>query len=138
MTHKLNEALQVSDRITVLRGGKLIGTIERNQATPQKIARMMVDRYWIYVLKASSLPQNAPVILNVRGIRCATEYVRKKLIDPAQNGIAVLLVSSDLDEILELSHRILVMFRGEIVGDFPRDQVGLEQLGLLMAGHGRK
>lgn len=70
--------------------------------------------------------------------RCATEYVRKKLIDSAQNGIGVLLVSSDLDEILELSHRILVMFRGEIVGDFPRDQVGLEQLGLLMAGHGRK
>jgi len=56
----------------------------------------------------------------------------------AKVGIGVLLVSSDLDEILELSHRILVIYRGRIVGVFPREQVNLDQLGLLMAGHGRE
>jgi simple sugar transport system ATP-binding protein len=47
----------------------------------------------------------------------------------------VLLISSDLDEIIELSHRIVVMFRGKIVGEFKTGEVNLDQLGLMMAGH---
>lgn len=64
----------------------------------------------------------------------ATEYVRKKLVDAIARGTGVLLISSDLDEILELSHRIVVMFDGSIVGEFERKDVDIEQLGLMMVG----
>ena len=66
----------------------------------------------------------------------ATEYVRKKIVESAQAGTGVLLISSDLDELLELSHRILVMYQGKIVGEFSRDEVDLDRLGLLMIGYG--
>jgi len=68
----------------------------------------------------------------------ATEYVRKKIVDIAQAGTGVLLISNDLDEILELSHRILVMYQGEIVGEFLHNEVDLDRLGLLMIGYGKK
>lgn len=64
----------------------------------------------------------------------ATEYVRNELKSAAAEGAGVLLISNDLDEILELSNRIVVMSKGRIVGQFPREDVDMDQLGLLMAG----
>ncbi len=49
-------------------------------------------------------------------------------------GTATLLISEDLDEILALSDRILVIFHGEIMGDVPRAEATAEKLGLMMAG----
>jgi simple sugar transport system ATP-binding protein len=49
-------------------------------------------------------------------------------------GKAILLVSVELDEILGLADRILVMFDGMIVGEMPRDDATEQKLGLLMAG----
>jgi ABC-type uncharacterized transport system ATPase subunit len=65
----------------------------------------------------------------------ATDYVRGKLLECARTGIAVLLVSSDLDELLELCHRMIVMSRGRIVGELTEEQFDLRHIGLLMAGH---
>lgn len=65
----------------------------------------------------------------------ATDYVRGKLVDSARRGIAVLLFSSDLDELLELCHRMIIMFRGRIVGELTYEQFDLQHIGLLMAGH---
>ncbi len=64
----------------------------------------------------------------------ATEYVRRRLIDAATNGSAVLLISEDLDEILQLSDRIAVMYGGEIRGVLPRERADVETIGYLMAG----
>jgi len=49
----------------------------------------------------------------------------------------VLLVSEDLEEIMELSDRIAVMFRGEIMGIIPAAEATLEEIGLMMAGEKR-
>ena len=46
----------------------------------------------------------------------------------------MLLISSELEEILDLSHRIVVMHSGRIVGEMDRSAVNLEELGLLMGG----
>jgi len=306
VTHKLDEAIAISDRITVLRDGKHIGTIDRDSANPQTIARMMVERDWIATLEVGSVADNANVLLDVnnlsvesgpgemavedvsfqiksgeivglagvagngqvhlaealiglqrlkkgviklenseiadssvaarkrkglayipedkhhrgvvldmtvaenivleacqqqpfskRGIlnaakiseeanratetyniktpNClvpvknlsggnqqkvvlarallmdpsviiacepsrgldfnAMEYIRKTLIECAENGMGVFLISSDLDEILELSHRILVIFKGKIVGQFTRGNVDVDKLSLMMVGH---
>ncbi len=62
----------------------------------------------------------------------ATEYVRKFILDFRDQGGAVLLISSDLEEVLQLSDRILVIFDGRIVGSFTRDSVDVEKLASLM------
>lgn len=64
----------------------------------------------------------------------ATEYVRGKLLEQRDKGAAILLISEDLDEILELSDRIAVIYEGQIMGILPARQAGTEQLGLLMSG----
>jgi ABC-type uncharacterized transport system ATPase subunit len=64
----------------------------------------------------------------------ATEYVRSKLLEQRNQGVAVLLVSEDLDEILALSDRIAVIYEGRIVGVMSAQEVSLEQLGLMMSG----
>ncbi len=64
----------------------------------------------------------------------AMEYLWGRLRAAATEGAAVLLVSSDLDEILALADRIAVIYRGRIVGEMPGADVDLEELGLLMGG----
>jgi simple sugar transport system ATP-binding protein len=61
------------------------------------------------------------------------EYVHRQIIDERDRGVAVLLISSELDEILALADRVAVMFRGAIVGIVP-PSAGREQIGLMMAG----
>jgi simple sugar transport system ATP-binding protein len=62
------------------------------------------------------------------------EYIHKEIIAMRDRGVAVLLVSAELDEILSLSDRIAVMYRGQIVATVDRKDAGREQLGLWMAG----
>jgi len=64
----------------------------------------------------------------------ATEYVRSKLLAERDRGTAILLVSTELSEILSLSDRVLVMFGGEIVGNVIPGQVSVQEIGLMMAG----
>ena len=63
----------------------------------------------------------------------ATEYVHKKIIEARNNEKAVLLISTELDEILALSDRIAVIYEGEIMG-VVTPQIQLYELGLMMAG----
>ena len=64
----------------------------------------------------------------------AIEFIHQRLIDMRDKGAAILLVSVELDEVLSLSDRILVMFDGNIVGEKINKDVTDRELGLLMAG----
>jgi simple sugar transport system ATP-binding protein len=64
----------------------------------------------------------------------ATEYIHQRLLAQREAGIAILLISEDLDEIRSLSDRIAVMYEGQIIGVVQRGQASVEQIGLLMAG----
>jgi simple sugar transport system ATP-binding protein len=64
----------------------------------------------------------------------AEEYIRNLLLEQRRTGMAILLISTKLDEILSLSDRILVMQGGRIRGELPGQAATLEQIGLLMAG----
>ena len=64
----------------------------------------------------------------------AIEYIHKQLVAQRDENKAVLLVSLELDEVMNVSDRILVMYEGEIVGEFDPDKVTVEELGLYMAG----
>jgi general nucleoside transport system ATP-binding protein len=70
-----------------------------------------------------------------RGIDVGSiEYIHKRIIEARDSGVGVLIVSTELDEIMSLSDRILVMFRGRIVAEFAADNVSLGEIGLTMAG----
>jgi simple sugar transport system ATP-binding protein len=62
------------------------------------------------------------------------EYIHKCIVEKRDEGCAVLLVSPELDEVIELSDRIAVMYRGKIIAVVNADDVSKETLGLLMAG----
>ena len=64
----------------------------------------------------------------------ATEYVRQQLLEQRERGAGVLLVSEDLDELLLLADRLIVLYEGRIVGEVAAGEAEPEQLGLLMAG----
>lgn len=64
----------------------------------------------------------------------AIEFIHKKLIERRDRGDAVLLVSLELEEVVSLPDRILVMYEGEIVADLDPKNVSMEELGLYMAG----
>jgi simple sugar transport system ATP-binding protein len=63
----------------------------------------------------------------------AIEFVHRRLIEERDEGRAILLVSLELDEVLSLSDRVLVMFEGEIAGEFP-PTASEEELGIAMTG----
>lgn len=62
------------------------------------------------------------------------EYIHKKIVELRDMNKAVLLVSAELDEVISLADRILVIYEGQIVGEFSRDEVNEAEIGLYMAG----
>jgi simple sugar transport system ATP-binding protein len=64
----------------------------------------------------------------------ATEYVHEVLMEQREEGTAILLISEDLDEIMALSDRIIVIYEGEIMGEVLAQDATAEDLGLMMAG----
>ena len=91
---------------------------------------------------ARELDRDMPLIIAVQPTRGldvgAIEYIHRQLIEQRDAGKAVLLVSLELDEVMNLADRILVMFEGEIVGEFDPKNVTIEELGLYMAGGKRQ
>ena len=68
----------------------------------------------------------------------AIEYIHKQIVAQRDAGKGVLLVSLELDEVMALSDRILVMYEGEIVGQLDPKTTTVEELGLYMAGAKRE
>ncbi|MEN8242520.1 MAG: ABC transporter ATP-binding protein [Chloroflexota bacterium] len=64
----------------------------------------------------------------------AIEYVHQRLVELRDQGIGVMLISEDLDEIFNVADRIAVIYQGKIMGEFKTNQTSREQIGLLMAG----
>ena len=80
-------------------------------------------------------PKAIVVAQPTRGLDiAATEYVHGELLAQRQRGAAVLLVSEDLDELLTLADRLIVLYEGRIVGRLAAADADPERLGLLMAG----
>jgi len=238
ISHKLDEVMAVADRITVLRAGKTVSTIECATTTTRDLARLMVGRDVVFdrvvrtnhaepdnvVLQISNIDANddrgrqalTSIFLTVGkseivaiagvagngqrelaevigGMRNATrgtvavnnevipngrvrksmsagvshvpedrlhtglvadhsvedmvvssptrgldvgaiENVRRRLVEAADSGVGVLLISEDLEEIFALADRILVMYEGTIVGNIAAHDATRESIGLLMGG----
>ena len=84
-------------------------------------------------------PQLLVAVQPTRGLDVgAIEYIHKQLVAQRDAGRGVLLVSLELDEVMNVSDRILVIYEGEIVGEFDPKTVTVEELGLYMAGAKRE
>ncbi|MEZ4560013.1 MAG: ABC transporter ATP-binding protein [Caldilineaceae bacterium] len=92
------------------------------------------------VVLARALSHNPDVLLvaqPTRGVDIgAIEYIHRELVARRDAGMAILLISTELDEILNLSDRIIVLHAGEVMGEAPAGAaaVDVERLGLMMAG----
>lgn len=90
------------------------------------------------LILARELSRNPRVLVAAQPTRgldvSATEYVHRRLIEQRGKGCAILLISEDLDEILNLADRIAVIYEGKIMGVVEREGVEVETLGLMMAG----
>lgn len=87
---------------------------------------------------ARELARNPRVLIAAqptRGVDIgASEYIHHRLIDERSKGTAILLISEDLDEVLALSDRVVVMHGGQVMGEIQRGQFDVNQIGLMMAG----
>ncbi|WP_394522958.1 ABC transporter ATP-binding protein [Lacrimispora sp. JR3] len=89
----------------------------------------------IIAREISKAPDILLAVQPTRGLDVgAIEYIHTQLIKQRDAGAAILLVSLELDEVMNLSDRILVMFEGEIVADLDPKNITVQELGLYMAG----
>ncbi|MBR4082374.1 MAG: ABC transporter ATP-binding protein [Clostridia bacterium] len=114
----------------------------RSGQGPITIARSMSGGNQQKAIVAREIDRDKPLIIAVQPTRGldvgAIEYIHGQLVAQRDAGKAVLLVSLELDEVMNLSDRILVMYEGEIVGELDPKQTTVEELGLYMAGAKRQ
>jgi len=91
----------------------------------------------VFAREFQAAPQVLLAAQPTRGVDVgAIEFIHQRIVKARDDGAAVLLISSELDEILALSDRILVMYEGRIVAEFERGKVSERELGLKMGGMG--
>ena len=114
----------------------------RSGQGPVTKARAMSGGNQQKAIIAREIDKNPELLVAVQPTRGldvgAIEYIHKQLVAQRDAGKGLLLVSLELDEVMNVSDRILVMYEGEIVGEFDPKNVTVEELGLYMAGSKRK
>ena len=109
----------------------------RSGQGPVTIARSMSGGNQQKAIIAREVDRDLPLIVAVQPTRGldvgAIEYIHSQLVAERDKGKAVLLVSLELDEVMSLSDRILVMYEGEIVGELDPKATTVQELGLYMA-----
>jgi ABC-type uncharacterized transport system ATPase subunit len=90
------------------------------------------------IILAREIHRNPEILVAVQPTRGldigATEFVRKQIIEQRDKGCAVILISTELDEVLSLSDRIAVIHEGQIMGIVKPGEISIEEIGLMMAG----
>jgi simple sugar transport system ATP-binding protein len=114
----------------------------RSGQGPVTVARSMSGGNQQKAIVAREIDKDPELLVAVQPTRGldvgAIEYIHKQIVAQRDAGKAVLLVSLELDEVMSLSDRILVMYEGEIVGELNPRTTTVEEMGLYMAGAKRK
>ena len=114
----------------------------RSGQGPVTVARSMSGGNQQKAIIAREIDRDLPLIIAVQPTRGldvgAIEYIHHQLVAERDAGKAVLVVSLELDEVMNLSDRILVMYEGEIVGELDPKETTVQELGLYMAGAKRQ
>jgi simple sugar transport system ATP-binding protein len=125
----------------VARARKLLQEFDVRGGGPQTPARSLSGGNQQKVIIAREVERDPRILIAAQPTRGldvgAIEFVHRRLVAERDEGRGILLVSLELDEILSLSDRILVLYEGRIVGEFPPTATE-EELGLAMIGGGRE
>jgi general nucleoside transport system ATP-binding protein len=128
-------------RRMVARALRLLREFDVRGGTPQTRAAALSGGNQQKLVIAREVARDPRVLIAAQPTRGldvgAIEYVHRRLVEARDKGKAVLLVSLELDEILSLADRILVIYEGRIVGEYAPD-VTEEELGVAMTGGGRE
>ena len=110
----------------------------RSSLGPKTTVRSMSGGNQQKAIIARELDRDSSLLIAVQPTRGldvgAIEYIHKQIIKHRDENAAVLLISLELDEVMNLSDRILVMYNGEIVGEFDPQKTNVNELGLYMSG----
>ena len=122
---------------------RLIGQYDvRSGQGPVTVARSMSGGNQQKAIIAREIDKDPELLIAVQPTRGldvgAIEYIHRQIVAQRDAGKAVLLVSLELDEVMSLSDRILVIYEGEIVGELDPKTTTVEEMGLYMAGAKRK
>ena len=122
---------------------KLIHTFDiRSGQGAKTITRSMSGGNQQKAIVAREIDRNPDLLIAVQPTRGldvgAIEYIHKKLVEERDAGKGILLISLELDEVMNLSDRILVIYEGEIVADLDPKITTIQELGLYMAGAKRE
>ena len=114
----------------------------RSGQGPVTVARSMSGGNQQKAIIAREIDKDPELLIAVQPTRGldvgAIEYIHKQIVAQRDAGKAVLLVSLELDEVMSLSDRILVIYEGEIVGELDPKTTTAEEMDLYMAGAKRK
>lgn len=128
----------IDRRLLHRRATELMATYDITAAGPGAPMRSLSGGNQQRVVLARELSHRPAVLVAAQPTRGldvgAIEYISSRLRAAAADGIGVLLISTELDEILDLADRIVVMSGGMIIGTVDRTDASLERLGLLMGG----
>jgi general nucleoside transport system ATP-binding protein len=128
----------IQPKVTEENAVKLIEEYDVRTPSPYNPAGKLSGGNQQKVIVARELSRSVKLVVAnqpTRGLDVGSiEYIHKEIISMRDRGVAVLLISAELDEVMALSDRIAVMYRGEIVTTVDANSVTREQLGLWMAG----
>jgi ABC-type uncharacterized transport system ATPase subunit len=117
---------------------RLIKVFDIRAGAPEQAAAALSGGNQQKVVVARELSTEPRVLVAAqptRGVDVGSiEFIHRQIVSQRDSGLAVLLVSSELDEVLSLADRVAVMYRGRVVAVLKGDEIEREKIGLLMAG----
>ncbi len=128
----------IDQRAALAETKRLISRFDVRCEGPHAETRLLSGGNIQKLILARSLSTDPGLIIANQPIRGLEEgalaSVNSQTLRARENGAGILLISDDLDELFEISDRIAVIFRGAVQGPFAVDEIGIEQVGLMMSG----
>ena len=119
-------------------GKKLVEEYDVRPRKPEALARSFSGGNQQKIIIAREISQNPKLVVAVQPTRGldigASQFVHTKLLESKEKGAGVLVISADLDEVLAVSDRVLVINEGEIMGEFVPGTISYGEIGLMMGG----
>ncbi|MGN8874261.1 ABC transporter ATP-binding protein [Pseudoflavonifractor sp. HCP28S3_F10] len=119
-------------------GKKLVEEYDVRPRNPEALARSFSGGNQQKIIIAREISQNPKLVVAVQPTRGldigASQFVHTKLLESKEKGAGVLVISADLDEVLAVSDRVLVINEGEIMGEFVPGTISYGEIGLMMGG----
>ena len=129
ISHKLNEVMEISDRITIMRQGKYIDTVNKTDTNVKELAKMMVGRDVFLNVEILIFDEPTAVLTPQE-----TKEFFKILNTLKESGESIVFISHKLNEVMEISDRITIMRQGKYIDTVNKTDTNVKELAKMMVG----